>query len=92
VAASPVTPTPVTPAAVAGSGRYSVQLAAYDTRADAAAAVQRFTKRDIAARIDGEQKPFRVRVGYYATRAEAASALSRLKKLGITGFVAERAP
>lgn len=77
---------------VAGSGRYSVQLAAYDTRADAAAAVQRFTKRDIDARIDGEQKPFRVRVGYYTTRADAASALNRLKKLGLTGFVAERTP
>ena len=92
VAATPVTPTPVTPTPVTGSGRYSVQLAAYFTRAEAAAAVQRFTQRDIAARVDGEQKPFRVRVGYYATRAEAASALSRLKKLGITGFVAERAP
>ena len=77
---------------VEGSERYSVQLAAYDTRADADNAVQRLTKRDIDARIDGEQKPFRVRVGYYATRAEAASALNRLKKLGLTGFVAERTP
>ena len=99
VAATPVavTPAPATtpvPAArpVSRSGRYSVQLAAYDTRDEAAAAVQRFTKRDIEARIDGEQKPFRVRVGYYATRAEAVSALSRLKKLGLDGFVAERAP
>jgi hypothetical protein len=92
VAAPPATAPPMTPTPAAGSGRYSVQLAAYFTRAEAVAAVQRFTQRDIAARVDGEQKPFRVRVGYYATRAEAASALSRLKKLGITGFVAERAP
>jgi hypothetical protein len=92
VAAAPVAPTSAAPTPAAGSGRYSVQLAAYDTRAEAAAAVQRFTKRDIEARIDGEQKPFRVRVGYYATRAEAVSALSRLKKLGLGGFVAERAP
>ena len=77
---------------VDGSGRYSVQLAAYDTRADANKAVQRLTTRDIDARIDGEQKPFRVRVGYYTTRADAASALNRLKKLGLTGFVAERTP
>lgn len=76
----------------AGAGRYSVQLAAYDTRAEAADAVKRLTKRDIDARIDGEQKPFRVRVGYHATRAEASNALSRLKKLGLDGFVAERAP
>ena len=86
-AATPVAATPV-----AGSGRYSVQLAAYFTRAEAAAAVQRFTQRDIAARVDGEQKPFRVRVGYYATRADAVNALNRLKKLGLDGFVAELAP
>ncbi|WP_373062942.1 SPOR domain-containing protein [Gemmatimonas sp.] len=76
----------------AGVGRYSVQLAAYDTRAEAADAVKRLTKRDIDARVDGEQRPFRVRVGYHATRAEASNALSRLKKLGFDGFVAERAP
>jgi hypothetical protein len=87
-----VAPPPVAATPVAGSGRFSVQLAAYFTRAEAAAAVQRFTQRDIAARVDGEQKPFRVRVGYYATRAEAVNALNRLKKLGLDGFVAELAP
>jgi len=76
----------------AGSGRYSVQLAAYDTRAEANGAVQRFQRRDINTRIDGEQKPFRVRVGYYATRVAATKALGRLKKLGVNGFVVERAP
>jgi SPOR domain len=76
----------------AGAGRYSVQLAAYDTRAEATDAVKRFAKREIDARIDGEQKPFRVRTGYYATRADATNALNRLKKLGFDGFVAERAP
>lgn len=77
---------------VAHAGRYSVQLAAYDTRADAADAVKRFATRDITARIDGGQKPFRVRVGYYGTRAAATNALHTLKKLGFDGFVAERAP
>ncbi|MEN9592323.1 MAG: hypothetical protein RJA21_782 [Gemmatimonadota bacterium] len=77
---------------LAGSGRYSVQLAAYDTRAEANDAVQRFQRRDINTRIDGEQKPFRVRVGYYATRVAATKALGRLKKLGVNGFVVERAP
>ncbi len=91
--AAPATTSPApTSAASDNTGRYSVQLAAYDTRNDAKDAVQRLTARAIDARIDGEQKPFRVRVGYYATRAEATAALSRLKKLGITGFVAERAP
>ena len=77
---------------VAQAGRYSVQLAAYDTRADAADAVKRFATRDITARIDGGQKPFRVRVGYYDTRAAATNALHTLKKRGFDGFVAERAP
>lgn len=76
----------------AGSGRYSVQLAAYDTRAEANDAVQRFQRRDLDTRIDGEQKPFRVRVGHYATRVAATKALGRLKKLGLNGFVVERAP
>ncbi len=74
------------------AGRFSVQLAAYDTRAEAEAAVQRFARRAIDARIDGEQKPFRVRVGYHSTRAAAAAALAALKKQGFDGFVAERAP
>jgi hypothetical protein len=81
-------PVPVPPSA----GRYSVQLAAYDTQAEAATAVRRLLKRGLDARIDGEQKPYRVRVGYHATRAEAASALNRLKKSGQDGFVVERAP
>ncbi len=74
------------------TGRFSVQLAAYDTRAEADAAVQRFAKRAIDARVDGEQKPFRVRVGYHTTRAAAAAALAALKKQGFDGFVAERTP
>ena len=87
---SPSVNPPAQPAV--GTGRYSVQLAAYDTHAEAGDAVQRLAKRDIDARIDGAQKPFRVRTGYYATRAQATNALNSLKKLGLVGFVAERAP
>ncbi|WP_411280030.1 SPOR domain-containing protein [Gemmatimonas sp.] len=76
----------------AGSGRYSVQLAAYDTRAEATDAVKRFASRAIDARVDGDQKPFRVRVGYYTTRVAATNALNTLKSRGFDGFVAERAP
>jgi hypothetical protein len=87
------TPSP-TPAPAAGdraAGRYSVQLAAYDTRAEAEAAMLRFVAQSIDARIDGTEKPFRVRTGYYATRSAANAALSALKKRGHDGFVAERA-
>ena len=89
---APVAAAAAAPAPAAGAGRYSVQLAAYATRAEATDAVKRFATRDIVARIDGEQKPFRVRVGYYATRADATNALNKLKRLGFDGFVAERTP
>ena len=89
----PINPSVSPPAQPAvGTGRYSVQLAAYDTRAEAGDAVQRLAKRGIDARIDGAQKPFRVRTGDYATRAQATNALNSLKKLGLVGFVAERTP
>jgi hypothetical protein len=92
------TPSPA-PAPAAGdratadrtTGRYSVQLAAYDTRAEAEAAVRRFATQSIDARIDGTEKPFRVRTGYYTTRSAANAALATLKKRGHDGFVAEPA-
>ncbi|MBY0490169.1 MAG: SPOR domain-containing protein [Gemmatimonadaceae bacterium] len=72
--------------------RFSVQLAAYDTRDEALATVKRLKGRGIEARIDGDAKPFRVRTGRYQTRAEATAALAKLKKQGQTGFVAELKP
>ena len=72
--------------------RFSVQLAAYDTRAEAEGSVKRLKGRGIEARIDGDAKPFRVRVGRYATRAEATAALAKLKKQGQSGFIAELKP
>jgi cell division septation protein DedD len=69
--------------------RYTVQLAAYDTRAQATALVKRLAKRKITARVDGDRKPYRVRVGRYDTRAAAVAALARLKKAGQSGFIAE---
>jgi len=68
---------------------YSVQIAAYDTRAQATAVVKRLQTRGISARIDGDRKPFRVRVGRYTSRADAAASLAKLKKKGQSGFVAE---
>lgn len=68
---------------------FSLQFAAYDTRAQATALVSRLAKRGIKARIDGDRKPFRVRAGRYETRAEATAMLARLRKQGQGGFVAE---
>ncbi len=69
--------------------RYSVQIAAYDTRAKGVAIVKRLATRGIKARVDGDRKPFRVRVGLYTTRAEATAALAKMKRQGQSGFVTE---
>ncbi|HEY0932065.1 MAG TPA: SPOR domain-containing protein [Gemmatimonas sp.] len=95
--AAPVESTTTTAAAepekpTAGSGRFSVQLAAFDTRKEAETSVARLKRAGVEARIDGSRKPFRVRTGRYATRAEATAALAKLKKQGQGGFVAEISP
>jgi hypothetical protein len=77
------------PAAPAGKTTYSLQFAAYDTRSQANALVQRLSKRGYKARVDGERKPFRVRVGRYGTLAEANAALARVKKQGQKAIVVE---
>lgn len=69
--------------------RFSVQLAAFDTRDEAERLVKRLITRGIEARVDGDEKPFRVRVGYFGTRAGASAELAKLKKNGQTGFIAE---
>ncbi len=75
--------------AVPSTAVFSVQLAAYDTRAQANALVTRLAKRGLKARVDGDRRPFRVRVGRYDTRADAAAMLARLRKQGQGGFVTE---
>jgi cell division septation protein DedD len=76
----------VAPEETAGSG-YTVQVAAYDTRAAAEELIQRLRARDYAARLASSARPFRVRVGRYDTRADAVAAQQRLKEKGIEGFV-----
>lgn len=81
---------PAAPAAPAG--RFTVQIAAYNTRAEAERAARRLTARDWDARVYGATKPFRVRVGRFATRAQANEALKKLKAQGNAGFVTEAEP
>ncbi len=88
-AAAPALEKPATTSAPPGNGKFSVQLAAYETRAEADASAKRMVSRGIDARVDGDVKPFRVRAGYYETRAAANAALAKLKKQGQTGFIAE---
>jgi cell division protein FtsN len=76
--------------AAAKNGKWTVQIAAYQTKADADALVKRLAARDISARVAGTKKPYRVQVGRYATRAEATEAVATLKKNGQkSAFVAE---
>lgn len=73
--------------APAANGRYTVQLAAFATRAEAEKLVSTLHAKQIEARVDGDRKPFRVRAGHYTTRAEATKAAARFKALGYAGFV-----
>lgn len=69
--------------------RYTVQVAAYDTRADADALVKRLAARGLKAHVSGTSKPFRVRLALHDTRKDANAELAAMRKRGIDGFVAE---
>ena len=74
----------------AGSrGIWTIQLAAYNTKADAERLVSKLAARGVKARISGDAKPFRVRLDYYATRQAAAAEVAALKERGIIGFVTD---
>jgi cell division septation protein DedD len=73
-----------------GSG-YSVQVAAYNHKAEADKLASSLSKRGYAARVDGSVAPFRVRIGRYATEKEAEEALTKVKAKHMDGFVV-RAP
>src|SRR5438874_6956325 len=70
---------------------YSVQVAAYNHRADAEKLASTLKKRGYEARVDGSLVPFRVRVGRYATEKAAEDALRKMKAKQMDGFVV-RAP
>lgn len=67
---------------------YSVQVAAYNRRADALTLASTLTKRGYDARVDGTTAPFRVRIGRYSTEAAAENELKNIKAKHMDGFVA----
>lgn len=73
--------------AKAGASFYSVQVAAYDSEESAHRLSKVLVDRGLEARVDGTDRPFRVRVGKYPTRADAVKALAALKAQGHPGFV-----
>lgn len=68
---------------------YSVQIAAYNVKAQATAMVAKLKKRGYEARVDGTAAPFRVRIGRYATQSQASAVQRSLKAKQITGFVVQ---
>jgi hypothetical protein len=77
-------------ASTASKAKFTLQIAAYKTRAEAEALVKRLKERGLEVRIAGTTKTFRVRVGRYATRAAAAAAARELKaSKKIDAFVTE---
>ena len=73
-------------------GTFTIQLAAYNTRADAERLVAKLKTRGVAARVSGEAKPFRVRLDFYATRQTAQEEVNALRARGIVGFVTTEDP
>ncbi|MBA3890824.1 MAG: tetratricopeptide repeat protein [Gemmatimonadaceae bacterium] len=80
---------PAAPAAQGPGSSFAVQVAAYDTAAEAEALVRRLAARTVVARVSGTSKPFRVRTGNFASHAAATAALNELRTRGIHGFVVD---
>jgi DNA polymerase III subunit delta len=91
VATKPTTPAPKpSPRAAPAAGvapAFTVQVAAYDTRALADSLSEKLKARGYPARVSGIAKPFRVRIGRFSTEAQADAELRALKAKGLAGFV-----
>jgi cell division protein FtsN len=90
-AAAPTTsPTPTTPGRGGrSSGKYTVQVAAFNTRSSAAQLRDRLAARGYQARVVGSAAPFRVRVGYYATYAQARAMADQMRTKNISALAVE---
>ena len=68
---------------------FSVQIAAYNTRAEAEAQAKRLVARGFSARVVGGARPYRVRIGRYGTRERAETAR---QQIGGRAIVVEAEP
>jgi cell division septation protein DedD len=93
-AAAPPAPTPAAAPARTGrsSGKYTVQVAAFNTRTPAAQLRDRLAARGYQARVVGSAAPFRVRVGWYATYAQARAAADQMRTKNIAALPIEAEP
>ena len=76
-------------AAPAPKGKYTLQVASYNSKSDAEKLTKRLNARGLDARLVGATKVFRVRIGHYQTRAAASAAARELKAKKIDAFVTE---
>jgi cell division septation protein DedD len=81
-----------TPRRATTTREFSVQVAAFDTRADATALQTRLAARGYSVRVVGERQPYRVRVGRYPTRARADDAVRQMRRQNVRGIVVEAEP
>jgi tetratricopeptide (TPR) repeat protein len=88
---APIAPVARSATSTSSASIYSVQVAAYNHKGDAAKLAAGLVKRGYAARVDGDVVPFRVRIGRYSTAGEAEKALAKIKAKHMSGFVV-RAP
>lgn len=94
------TPAPseaVVPAGPVASPAFSVQVAAFASRAEAVRLEAQLRQRGFDVRVaevrsGGARVPYRVRIGRYATRAAAVDALRRIRAARLDGIVVEAEP
>lgn len=86
---APVVKPPAETTKASGSTVWSVQIAAYNVKAQAAATVAKLKKNGYEARVDGTVAPFRVRIGKYATQSQASAVQRSLKAKQIIGIVVQ---
>ena len=73
----------------APKGKYTLQVASYNSKTDAEKLTSRLKARGLDARLIGATKVFRVRIGHYQTRAAATAAARELRAKKIDAFVTE---
>jgi len=72
--------------------QYSVQVAAFNTRAEADSLSKRLAARGYSVRVAGDRQPYRVRVGRYPTRQRADDAVKQMQRQNVRGIVVEAEP
>jgi cell division protein FtsN len=80
--------TPQAAASDTKGAKWSAQVAAYDTPADAEKLAKRLKNLGYETRVTGE-KPFRVRIGLYSRRSEAVDLVAKLKDAKMAAIVVE---